>query len=277
MPNGSPGHCAELGACGVAGEPCSPEGVSGGSCCSAACLDPTGSGTPRCQYLGGCRIQDELCENDGDCCSGSCEQKGTTLDGRPIMRCANAGSCLPIGEVCFQGASANCCPNGGGDFGCMPTSTGIDRCYGGEGNCTLPGQQCTTVDECCKDPYPDIGCDPGPDGSTDICCLPQGHECAFGDTCCCGVCAPDSTGALVCCPGGNNCVADGGACTISSDCCAGCCNNGTCTTDTSVCGTCTLGQLGESCATNADCCNNVDMGGPVVCGLSGEFLTCKLQ
>jgi hypothetical protein len=263
----------------VAGEPCSPEGVSGGSCCSAACLDPTGSGTPRCQYLGGCRIQDDLCTSNEQCCSGSCEQNGVTLDGRPIMRCANTGSCQPIGEVCFQGASANCCPNGGGTFGCETTSTGIDRCYGGEGDCTLPGQSCATTDECCKDPYPTIECQEGPNGEL-LCCMDNGSACAFSDVCCCGVCAPDDSGALVCCPNNQTCVPTGGACTADGDCCEGCCDDatGTCTTDQAICGECLLGQLGDLCmGGNADCCNNVDEGGPVVCTGSGEFPTCQLQ
>jgi len=279
QPNGAPGICYELGACNVAGEPCSPEGVSGGSCCSAACLDPTGSGNPKCQYLGGCRIQDELCKSDSECCSGLCEEVGVTQDGRIVKRCGNNGSCLPIGEVCFQGASANCCPNGGGSFGCKPTSTGIDRCYGGEGNCTLPGDPCETTDECCKDPYPDINCEVPANGDQTVCCLDDGHDCAFGDVCCCGVCAPDTNGALVCCPGGQSCVPSGGSCTADSDCCQGCCDDstGTCTTSTSICGTCTGAMLGELCTDTNACCNNVNMGGPVDCVLGGEFFTCQLQ
>ena len=303
------GTCALLGACRVAGEPCGTPGFNG-ACCSTVCLDTTGTGA-RCQFLGGCRVQDELCDSNGECCSGSCLEAGRTADGRPIMRCANADSCLPAGEVCGGlGASSNCCPNGGGDTGCEPTGSGFRRCFGGEnGTCTLPGQECTSADECCNDPYPNLGCEPRAGTTTNVCCLGQGEACAFGDVCCCGVCAPDVAGALVCCPQVGSCTADGQTCTMDSDCCSGDCgvdlggnmvcspttcviNGGACTADgdccpgsccrddgtgtmecTSDCGAaCTLGQLGDFCDSDADCCNSP----PVRCPTGVEFRTCSL-
>ena len=261
------GHCASVGACIVVGEPCGSPGISG-SCCSNACID-TGSGVATCAYLGGCLPINHICTADGQCCSGSCAPSGTTVDGRDILRCADTGSCLPAGEVCSSSSSSNCCPNGGGDFGCVPANSGISRCFGGEEGCTLPGQICTTVEECCTDPYPNIECSPGPSGAT-ICCVPDGSSCAFGDVCCSGVCAPDSSGNLVCNPGG--CVADGGACTADADCCMGCCKADAtgallCTTD---CAGCTLGQLGEPCSDTAPCCPGLTCSGP------SEFKSCSL-
>lgn len=211
-------------------------------------------------------MQDELCRTDGECCSGSCEANGTTADGRVIMRCANATSCLPAGEVCGgSGASSNCCPNGGGDTGCEPTGGGFRRCFGGENStCTLPSHECTSTAECCLDPFPNVMCQPGRDG-TNVCCLSQGEACAFGDVCCCGVCAPDAAGALVCCPP-PPCLPDGATCTMPSDCCAGTCgvdpanpaggmvcNPGTCTVD------------GADCTTSADCCSGA-------CGLDAILM-----
>jgi hypothetical protein len=305
----STGTCALLGSCRVAGEPCGTPGYNG-SCCSTVCLDSTGDGVARCQFLGGCRVQDELCTSDAECCSGVCAEAGTTVDGRPILRCANATSCLPAGEVCGTGSSNNCCPNGGGSTGCEPTGAGFRRCYGGAPGCTLPGQECTSSDECCMETFPNIECQPdhrgGRDGSTNVCCLSQGESCAFGDVCCCGVCAPDEAGNLVCCPpppmssctpdgdacaedgdccsgdcgvdattgdmvcSPTTCGPDGGSCTVDGDCCMGlCCRDNTCTTDCG--GACTGGQLGDLCAVDADCCNSP----PVVCA-GTEFKTCQL-
>jgi hypothetical protein len=109
-----------------------------------------------------------------------------------------------------------------------------------------------------------------------LCCLPDGAECDFGDTCCGGVCVPDSTGVLRC---GAMCVMDGGACTTSADCCGcGCVSDGAggsvCTSDSERCDPCTGAPLGGLCATDADCCNR-----PVVqCNEETgiEFPTCVL-
>jgi len=270
------GTCANIGACLSAGEPCGTEGFNG-SCCSTVCLD-TGDG-PRCQFLGGCRVQNELCSSDGECCSGSCEQSGTTADGRPITRCANDGSCQPVGEVCGgSGATSNCCPNGDKNTGCEPTGSGFRRCLGGDGACTLPTFECETTEECCKDAYPDIECQPPTDeraGGSDLCCLDDGLECAFGDVCCSGVCALDGTGTLRC---GSMCVSDGGSCTTDADCCGcGCVDDGAggqvCTSDAELCDPCAGPKLGEICDRDGEACCN---GPAVVCNPAGEFPTCIL-
>lgn len=267
-PNGATvGSCAALGSCETVGEPCGNPGVNG-SCCSNACVDE-GSGVATCVFLGGCLPLGEVCETAGECCGGSCIDSGTTADGRPIMRCADTTSCLNPGEVCMTGASSNCCPAGGGSTGCETANSGVDRCFGGEPGCTIPSNGCTTVAECCTD-LGAIVCEPGPDGMN-ICCLPDGESCTFGDTCCSGVCAPDSGGNLVCNPGG--CVDTGGGCTADSDCCGGCCaddgaGNLTCTLDCM--GECTLGQLGEFCSATTPCCPGLN------CAGSTEFKFCSL-
>ena len=268
----SDGMCASPGSCLPAGEPCGTEGLNG-SCCSTVCLD-RGDG-PRCQFLGGCRVQDELCSSDSECCSGACQEAGTTSDGRPILRCANAESCLPVGEVCGGGgSSSNCCPNGGGDTGCEPTGGGFRRCLGGDGSCTLPTFECETTDECCKDAYPSIECQPPTDeraGGGDICCLGDGDECAFGDVCCGGICAPDPADGVLRC--GASCIPDAQACTTDSDCCGCGCVAGACTSDADSCDPCTGPQLGESCVRDGEaCCNDP----AVVCNPLGEFATCVL-
>ncbi len=268
----SDGTCAEVGACSTQGEPCSTEGLSG-SCCSTVCLD-NGDG-PRCQFLGGCRVQDDLCTSDAQCCSGACNVDGMTSDGREIRRCANVESCLPAGEVCGEGgASSNCCPNGGGDTGCEPTTTGFRRCLGGDGTCTLPGRPCMDTSECCMDAFPAIMCQPGPSGDN-ICCLDDGEECALGDVCCSGVCAPDPADGVLRC--GAMCIPDGSACTTDADCCGcGCIDDGmggqVCTSDATLCDPCTGPSLGEFCDPAGEACCNA----PAVTCQGIEFTTCQI-
>ena len=273
-PGDGPGTCANPGSCLPAGEPCGTEGFNG-SCCSTVCLD-TGTGA-RCQFLGGCRVQDELCTSDAECCSGACNQAGTTADGRPITRCANVISCLPIGEVCGgSGGSSNCCPDGGGREGCFETGAGFSRCFGGDGTCIPPSMECTgDVDNCCTDAYPNIDCQAATDERADptrvYCCLDDGEECAFGDVCCGGVCAPDPADGVLRC--GATCIADGQACTTASDCCGCGCVDGVCTNDPALCDPCTGPQLGETCSADGPACCNAPA---VVCNTASEFPTCIL-
>jgi len=264
------GHCAEVGACRTAGEPCGSAGFNG-SCCSTVCLDGDGEGLNRCQHLGGCRVQDDLCSNDAECCSAACRQDGQTLDGRPIKRCANAESCLPVGEVCGgQGGSSNCCPNGGGQTGCEPTGAGFRRCFGGTPGCTLPGDTCETTEQCCRESFPNIMCQDSPVASGKTCCLADGEICAFSDVCCGGICAPSSNpsdppGTLRC---GATCRPADSACTVDADCCD-CCVNGACTAS---CGSCTGPQLGERCTPGGTACCNA----PAVQCVGAEFPRCAL-
>lgn len=262
------GTCAALGGCAVVGEPCGTVGING-SCCSNACVDD-GSGVATCDFLGGCLPIGEACEAGAECCSGSCAASGVTADGRPILRCDNPIACLLPGEVCFTGASANCCPPGGGAVGCEPAVSGVYRCFGGSSDCVLPGDPCTTTAECCMD-IPGLSCEPGPAGEN-ICCLPDGASCAFGDLCCDGVCAPDpTTGALVCNPGG--CVTAGGSCTADADCCEGCCEQDATgelvCLEPAMCAGCTDGQLGDMCGPTQPCC-------PGLSCVGVEFPTCRL-
>jgi len=265
------GLCASVGSCRTAGEPCGLAGFNG-ACCSTICLTGPGDTVARCQFLGGCRVQDDLCAFDAECCSGACRADGTTLDGRPIKRCANAQSCLPVGEVCGgQGASSNCCPDGGGRTGCESTGAGFSRCLGGTPGCTLPAQACTTTTQCCRESFPNIMCQPSSvAGGMNRCCLADGQICAFGSLCCGGICAPstmggDPPGTLRC---GTTCRPDTSACTTNSDCC-NCCVNGMCT---SSCGGCTGPQLGELCnPAGPTCC-----GAPTVACLGSEFPRCSL-
>ena len=106
--------------------------------------------------------------------------------------------------------------NGGGDTGCEPTGTGFRRCFGGDGECTLPGRTCETTEDCCVDASSAIACQLDRNGER-TCCLADGEECAFGDLCCGGICAPDPTDGVLRC--GATCIADGGACTTAADCC----------------------------------------------------------
>ena len=266
-PNGAQiGQCAILGSCATADEPCTSVGASG-DCCSNACLRNEASGPATCQHIGGCKPTNELCTFATECCSGSCAAAGTTNDGRTIRRCASGITCQPSGELCsLAGSIANCCPPGGGATGCEEASIGLPRCLGGTAGCTLPGNACIDTSECCTESFPAIACQIARSGNQ-VCCLSAGQSCAFGDTCCSGVCAPGPGGALVC---QSAPVATDGACTTSADCATGCCRKNplgalTCTNE---CATCTAGQLGESCSESSPCCP----------GLSCDALqrTCRL-
>jgi hypothetical protein len=113
-----------------------------------------------------------------------------------------------------------------------------------------------------------------------LCCLPDGDECAFGDVCCSGICAPDDTGTLRCGETGG-CVADGDPCTAAADCCGcACVSDGAggqvCTSDPAQCSACTGSPLGGGCATDADCCNPTTV--RCTSGDTGvEFGTCVLR
>lgn len=257
------GQCAIVGSCKTADEPCTSVGITG-DCCSGACL-ASGAGTgASCQRVGGCRPTDELCTLDTECCSGSCAVAGATVDGRAIRRCAAGLSCQPAGDNC--GANANCCPPGGGSTGCEPGSTGLSRCLGGTADCTLPGKSCIDSSECCTETFPGIACQTARSGNL-ACCLSAGQSCAFGDTCCSGICAPDAGGNLVC---RDAPVPTGGACTTSADCEGGCCEKNSlgalaCSAE---CGGCTQGQLGEVCSESSPCCPGLS------CDASSG--TCKL-
>lgn len=149
-------------------------------------------------------------------------------------------------------------------MGCEPTGAGFSRCFGGGNNCVLAGDECTEGgDPCCSTP-PGLVCTPGtPRGQ--ICCLPDGEECAFGDLCCSGICAPSADGTLRC---GSMCVPDGGACTTDADCC-NCCRDGECTSD---CGSCTGPRLGQFCDPEGEpCCD-----APAVVCMGVEFPVCVL-
>ena len=211
------GQCASLGGCATTGEPCVGLGENG-SCCSTQCVASGSGGAASCGRLGGCMPAGEVCTTGLECCSGSCAPSGTTLDGRPILRCAAEASCQLPGSVCIAGSS-NCCPSGGGDFGCVTAATGARRCVGGAPGCVLPGAACSATEECCTESFPNVQCQAGV-GGTNVCCVPQGQACAFGDNCCSGVCAPGPGGNLVCAAG---CLAPGAACTTTSDCCGGSC------------------------------------------------------
>ncbi|MFH1434822.1 MAG: hypothetical protein ABIJ56_03805, partial [Pseudomonadota bacterium] len=200
------GYCALLGECTVVGDPC--EGVR--ECCSNACVE-SGAGTTTCQYLSGCRPIGEVCEENDDCCSEECEPSDHDL----VKRCDNPPGCLDPGEVCFVGASLNCC--GGHEF-CRPTFAGVYRCYD-----------------------PEI-----PEGE----CIPDGDPCSFSDECCCELCAPDDDGALICCPGGMPCVPNGGACLTDADCCDLNCVDGVCGEPDTSCV-----PLEGDCTTSEDCCS----------------------
>ena len=212
------GQCATIGGCVTRDEPCGPTGENG-SCCSSLCAPSGSGGAGSCARLGGCMPLGEVCTTGLECCSGSCVPGGTTLDGRSVLRCATDASCQLPGGVCVAGSS-NCCPSGGGDFGCVTASTGINRCVGGVPGCVLPGAACGSTKECCAESFPNIQCLPGTGGSN-VCCLPPGQACAFGDNCCSGVCAPGPGGALVCAAA---CLAGGASCTTDTDCCGGSCS-----------------------------------------------------
>lgn len=272
----SEGFCASLGACRTAGEPCGAEGLSG-SCCSTVCLATDGDEVARCQFLGGCRVQDDLCRTNEDCCSGACVERQRTSDGRSILRCGSAGSCLSPGEICgLGGASSNCCPSGGGRSGCEPTGGGFSRCFGGGSSCVLGGESCMEGgDPCCAVP-PGLVCTAGTTRGQ-ICCLPDGEECAFGDLCCGGVCSPGADGVSRC---GSSCIADDAPCSTDADCCGcACVSDGSggqvCTSEPSRCDGCTGPRLGQFCELGGTACCD---GPTVVCDPTSdlEFRTCIL-
>jgi len=132
-----------------------------------------------------------------------------------------------------------------------------------------------TTAECCMETFPSIMCQPGRDG-TNVCCLSDGEECAFGDVCCSGICTPDPADGVLRC--GAMCIPDGRSCTTAADCCGcGCVSNGSggqvCTNDPAECGPCTGPQLGELCdPMGVPCCNAP----AVICNTSVEFSTCIL-
>jgi len=203
------GRCADLGACKIVGEPCT--GVR--DCCSNACADP-GTGSPVCQFLSGCRPIGEICSANDQCCSNECVLSDHDL----VMRCNNPPGCLDRGEVCFVGASNNCCP-GGGQGLCLPTIAGVNRCYG------------------------------------QLECLDDGVECAFGDECCCGLCAIDPIGPETCeCD--IPCIPLGGSCAADVDCCSGTCIDGICDDPDTGCQ-----PLGGACDAPSDCCSGVCFNG----------------
>jgi hypothetical protein len=78
------------------------------------------------------------------------------------------------------------------------------------------------------------------------------QPCSFSDECCCGLCAPDAGGALVCCPGGVDCVPRGGACTADADCCDLHCVDGFCTERDTDCI-----PVGGPCLADTDCCEGL--------------------
>jgi hypothetical protein len=178
--------------------------------CCSGACADSGTGTPTCQYLSGCRSILELCLENSDCCSGSCYEDPND----EVLRCERPGGCLNPGEVCWSGSANNCC---GGQELCLPTIAGVSRCF------SAP-----------------------PDES----CILDGEPCSFSDECCCLLCAPDTEGSLVCCPGGEPCVPDGGACISDIDCCSMSCIDGVCGPPDTNCI-----PLGGTCTTDEDCCS----------------------
>ncbi len=293
MAAGDPaGRCASLNppGCATVGEPCGTSGVNA-SCCSRACADPRETSVPTCQFLGGCRPIGEVCAGAADCCSGRCEVAQTLADGQQVLRCTGVGDpCLEAGEVCFTGASNNCCPAGPNPASrCLTAIAGVNRCFGDTTGCTAAGQSCATTAECCMTEGAFM-CQANASGSN-VCCLGAGASCATPDECCGLVCAPDATGALAC---GSGCRAGGEACTSDADCCDCFCNpDGTCCRTagqacalaTDCCsGSCTSGlcdpppsslcctPLGGACTMDSDCCNPT----AVYC-TTAEFPSCALR
>ena len=80
-------------------------------------------------------------------------------------------------------------------------------------------------------------------------CLPDLAPCSFSDECCCLLCAPDSEGDFVCCPGGVDCVPNGGACVSDADCCDLHCVDGVCQPPDIDCV-----PMGGECVVDEDCC-----------------------
>jgi hypothetical protein len=191
-------RCDRLTQCVTTNSPCN--GVR--SCCDTLCV-ATNYGSSYCYPMCGCKPYDDVCTSDGICCSGSCG----TADADGVRRCVRAQSCLPDGDVCGGlGASQNCC--NGGKASCLPTGSGVSRCFPNNGAC-----------------------------------YPAGHSCSLCDSCCSNICVPDSTGALKCAA---SCIPlNTGTCTSDSDCCSGgACQSGTCVpsglTCTPIGGKCTL-------------------------------------
>jgi hypothetical protein len=140
----------------------------------------------------------------------------------PVFRCDNPPGCQPDGEMCGIAATNNCC--NGKSSGCRPTIAGVSRCFG------------TPVGGCFAD----------------------GAACNFSDECCCGLCADDGAGDMVCCPAGILCVDDGDSCTADEDCCSGYCNmiTGECGADEDPCD-----ELVAPCTLDIECCSGYCLDG----------------
>jgi hypothetical protein len=205
---GPDGTCPVLAECDTAGEPC----TGYHECCSGLCADP-GNEVPICQFVSGCRPIGEVCHDPADCCGELCQE----YQGTGVYRCVKPAGCMSAGEVCWEGQSANCCPQGpsGGNQLCIETIMGVPRCW---------------------------------DEGTPSNCIADGQPCSFSDECCGGVCAPDENGNLVC---GSTCIPLTGACTVDADCCdAGLCIGGSCSPNNNDCQ-----PIGGACTEATDCCS----------------------
>ena len=241
------GYCKEIQggglSCRVSGEACG----ANSDCCSFACLDD-GTGYRSCQFLGGCRPRGELCTSAGECCLGInvCPGRPDTTATACVISEGNLGRCgedamgpKPSGEVCDGRVSGShdCCdgsnfdPDGTNspDELCQETALGLYRCVGDATACTGDGQTCSVGQDCCS-----------------------------------GICAPDTTGTLVCTPG--SCSPEGASCTTGDDCCLRACNA------QGVCGPDLCGADGTSCSAPGDCCSNVCAGD--TCGCQGTGQSC---
>ncbi len=136
-----------------------------------------------------------------------------------LVRMPSAPGCQPAGEMCYIGATNNCC--GGREY-CRPTIAGVNRCWAPDWTTCLPGGEiCHFGDECCSNV-----CTLWPDGSyrCGTTCVPEGGGCTADGDCC----APNVCRDGLCGPPDTSCVPIGGACTVAADCCSLYCLAGRC-------------------------------------------------
>lgn len=184
------------------------------------------------------------CGPDFQCVSGFCAKGGGGGNGK-FCPSSNNG-------VCDEPSGTGLCPKG---------SDSLD-CDGWDGQCGLPGSQCSSSDDCC-DGYACYN----RDGVGSVCTQACGVGGDCPSSCCCSglvsgaaVCTPNSncTGSAAFCPG-TGCGIGGARCSSDADCCSGaeCLDNNA--------GTRTCFQ---SCSTADDCntqCCTPGSSGALIC------------
>jgi len=220
VPRCSPGSCPDDMVCDMESELC----VEGSACSTND--DCTVEGEV-CNACRGVCIPDEgktACTEDIHCfsdeycdpCSGLCELKVGLCDecvfdrecGEPEDRCVDLISAG--GRFCLQACTGNDCPTG---YRCEANEDGVMQCVPGSGRCDAPAEcegemdeQCTGMNEICRNGLCVPGCTPG--------------GCPSGQVCEKGRCKPPCDERAEPCPSPSMCEPTSGLCEIEGQCSA---------------------------------------------------------